>query len=436
MLRTLRTFGHFVVIFQVAMCLSAQSQNSSSDTGKSSELLPSWLKLGAEERARMETLNGVSFTATDNTYLLQRLRVNVDLKPLSWLRFSFQGQDSRVFVSSVHPAPSSQYDPADLRIGYVQIGDAESGPVSFRAGRQRFDFGEGRLVADPNWSNVGRSFDGWMVTLRHQNLRVDMFGGASDKIFTDGFDTPMPGEHFYGVYASVKNWIPNASIEPYAFWKLEHNIKTELARSGDLDEKTGGLRWAGKLPQGFDYGLEAALQRGSIVDGSIRTAVMHLVGGYTLPDQRRQPRLYLEWNRGSGDQNPRDGVHGAFDTLFPSSHDKFGVADQFCWTNLVHARAGVQIKIFGSVTAGAAYNSFWLANHRDGIYSGTKLLIASNGTQGTHIGQEPDIQLRWLAFRRTAMDFAFGRIFPGEFLRNTHHDFAYNSVVLGVTQRF
>ena len=252
----------------------------------------------------------------------------------------------------------------------------------------------------------------------------------------DGFDTPTPAEHFDGLYGSIDKVIPNATLEPYLFWRLEHNVKGEVAKTGNLDAKTAGLRWVGKLPLGFDYGLEMAVQRGWQSNEPVSAWAGHWVLGRALADTWHRPRLYAELNRASGDQNPRDGVHGAFDTLFPSSHDKFGVADQFCWTNIVHARAGVQYKVVKSLTLGAAYNSFWLANRRDGIYSGGKVIIASDGSQGNHIGQEADLQAQWNASRHTLVDLAFGHIFPGEFLRTATRGSAYNCLFLGVTQRF
>lgn len=405
-------------------------------SGYADSELPDWLRLGGEERVRLEALGGVGFKPVSNTYLLQRLRLILDVTPLSWLKFSFQTQDSRVFLTNVSPAPSSQKDPMDLRLGYVQIGNSEAGPVSLRAGRQGLTFGEGRLVADANWSNVGRTFDGVRMTLRYRKVRLDAFTGASDKIYTDGFDTPVPGEHFHGLYGSIDKVIPNATIEPYLFWRLEHNVKGELAKTGNLDETTAGLRWVGKLPLGFDYGAELAMQRGSQANEPISAWAGHLVVGHTLPNAQHLPRLFAEVNRASGDQNPRDGVHGAFDPLFPSSHDKFGVADQFTWTNIVYARSGFQYRVRDGLTLAASYNSFWLANRKDGIYSGGKVIISSNGSEGNHIGQEVDIQGQWKPSRHTLMDLAFGHIFPGEFLHNAGHGSAYNCLFLEVTQRF
>jgi hypothetical protein len=424
------------VLAQRELAAQGAAPQNGSVTGYANAQLPAWLRLGGEERVRLEDLGGVGFKPSGNAYLLQRLRLNLEVTPLGWLKFSFQAQDSRVFFTRVSPAPSSQKDPMDLRLGYVQIGDPDAAPVSLRAGRQGLTFGEGRLVADPNWSNVGRSFDAVRLTLRHRNLRLDAFTGASDKIYTNGFATPAPGEHFDGLYGSIEKVVPNATIEPYLFWKMEHNVKGELTKTGNLDEKTVGLRWVGKLPLGFDYGMESALQRGRQANEPMSAWASHLVAGRTLPNAGHQPRVFAEFNRATGDRNPRDGSHGAFDPLFPSSHDKFGTADQFCWTNIVHARSGIQYGVRKGLTLAAAYNSFWLANRRDGIYGGGKVTIASNGAEGSHIGQEADVQGQWTATRHTLVDLAFGHIFPGEFLRNTGHGSAYNCLFLGVTQRF
>ena len=238
------------------------------------------------------------------------------------------------------------------------------------------------------------------------------------------------------MYGSIDKVIPNATLEPYLFWRLEHNVKGEVTKAGNLDAKTAGLRWVGKLPLGFDYGLEMAVQRGWQANETLSAWAGHWVLGHTLADTRHRPRLFAELNRASGDQNPHDGVHGAFDPLFPSAHDKFGTADQFCWTNIVHARPGFQYRVREGLTLAVAYNSFWLANRHDGIYSGGKLIIASNGSQGSHIGQEADIQALWNAGRHTLVDLAFGHIFPGEFLSNAGPGSAYNCLFLGVTQRF
>jgi hypothetical protein len=66
----------------------------------------------------MENLNGVGFKSVGDLYLLNRLRLNLEVRPLSWVKFTFQAQDARVFGQNTRPAPASQKDAVDLRMGY------------------------------------------------------------------------------------------------------------------------------------------------------------------------------------------------------------------------------------------------------------------------------------------------------------------------------
>ena len=50
-----------------------------------------------------------------------------------------------------------------------------------------------------------------------------------------------------------------------------------------------------------------------------------------------------EYNYASGDADPTDGTRGTFDQLYPTGHDKYGLADQVGWRNIHHLRAGVEL---------------------------------------------------------------------------------------------
>lgn len=398
--------------------------------------LPSWLSFGGEERARMQYIVGENFKPVVDLYLLNRLRLNMDVKPTNWLKFTFQAEDSRVFGQNTLPAPASQKDAMDLRLGYVQVG-TEEGPVALRAGRQSLDFGEGRLLADPNWSNVGLSFDAERLTLRHGQLKVDLFSGTSVKINQTNFDEDTPGEHFDGAYGSLGGIIPGATVEPYLLWRLEHNCKNEEGKLGNVDEKTAGFRWFGTLPMGFDYTSEIAGQNGAWAGDIIGAWTGHWVIGNTLPNARHRPRLFFEYTRASGDASPKDGHRGTFDPLFPSSHDKYGLTDLFGSSNIVYMRTGFQYRVWSKLTLSAAYNDLWLDDARDGLYISNKVFVRSvTGTAGTHIGQEGDVQALWAVSRVTQLTLGYGRLFPGAFLLHTTTGVPYNLLFLNLAQRF
>ena len=398
--------------------------------------LPGWLHFSGEERARMEYIVGENFKAIDDLYLLNRLRLNMDVTATSWLKFGFQAEDSRVFGQNTLPAPASQKDAMDLRLGYVQFGGEER-PVTLRAGRQSLDFGEGRLLADPNWSNVGKSFDAARLTLRHNLLKLDLFTAAAVKVDPVNFDEPTPGEHFDGAYGSIGGLVPNATVEPYVFWRMEHGYKSETGKLGNLSEQTVGFRWTGKLPIGFDYTSEIAGQTGSWSTDHIAAWMGHWVLGHTLPNATHRPRLFFEFNRASGDAASKDGHHGTFDVLFPSSHDKFGLTDLFCSSNIIYIRPGFQYVVRPGLTVGTAYNDIWLASATDGLYiSGKSFARSAKGTAGTHVGQEIDVQGQWSVSRATVVNLGYGRLFPGQFLDKTTTGMPYNILFSSIAQRF
>ncbi len=397
--------------------------------------LPSWLRFSGEERARTEYIQGEGFKPVGDLYLLNRLRLNMDVRAAGWLRFSFQAEDARVFGQNTLPAPATQKDAMDLRVGYVEIGGPES-VATLRAGRQSLDFGDGRLVADPNWSNVGRTFDAARLTLRHRRLKLDLFTGAVVKIDPVGFDLPAPGGHFHGAYGSLGGLVPGAVIEPYVFWRLDHNYRSETGRPGNLDEKTVGYRWAGKLPEAFDYTAEMAAQAGSWAGDRIAAWMGRWIVGHTfvVPGQ---PRLFLEYARASGDPNPTDRRHATFDPLFPVPHDVYGLTDLFFSQNIVQLRPAVQFSLRPNLRLTAAYDDFRLASARDGLYVAGRIAARSlDGAAGAHIGQEADLQARWTVGPATEFTIGCGHLFPGRFLRSTTAGVPYNLVFLNLAQRF
>src|SRR5436305_1968458 len=59
-----------------------------------SDRFPYWLKLSGEFRTRVEGRTGFGYQPGNNDgYALFRTRLNVELLPLPWLDFFFQGQD-------------------------------------------------------------------------------------------------------------------------------------------------------------------------------------------------------------------------------------------------------------------------------------------------------------------------------------------------------
>ena len=90
--------------------------------------LPNWLSLSGEFRFRYENLQGLGYSEnSDDGYGLTRTRLEVGIRPVSWLNFGIQAQDSR--APGIRPALSNSGAvrvPLELRVAFAEIGASQS----------------------------------------------------------------------------------------------------------------------------------------------------------------------------------------------------------------------------------------------------------------------------------------------------------------------
>jgi hypothetical protein len=394
---------------------------SQSALDQSSAVLPHWLQFSGELRSRLEGVTGGGFKPNaDDIYTQTRVRLGMKIQPTPWLKIMVQGQDAHVFWKNQHPAAPPYQDTFDLRQGYVEIGDTEKMTFGFRAGRQELAYGDERLVGNSNWTNVARSFDGFRGTFRHDGVRIDVFAASVVKIVDLHFNRYVPGNNIYGFYGGFDKLIPKSALEPYFFWRRQSGLTTEAGAHGILNFGTLGLRWAGKLPDGFDYSTEIAKQIGSLGTDTVRAWAGHWVIGYTVPRARFTPRFFAEFNYATGDHNSTDGHRGTFDQLYATAHDKYGMADQVGWKNIQQLRGAVEFKLKTNWQAVIKHNAWWLADSHDALYNASSNVVArvSNGAAGRYVGQEIDLQTSYTFPHKVQLGGGLGHIYPGTFLQH------------------
>src|SRR5690242_21704525 len=60
--------------------------------------LPAWLQIGGLFRTRVEAFLDRGFTSGQNdVHLLNRFRLDINLRVLSWMKVVLEGQDSRIY---------------------------------------------------------------------------------------------------------------------------------------------------------------------------------------------------------------------------------------------------------------------------------------------------------------------------------------------------
>ncbi len=408
-------------------------------TVASHSAIPRWIQFSGELRSRTEGVTGSGFKPdADDAYLLTRILIGMRIQPKPWLKFMVQGQDAHVFWKNQHPAVPPYQDTFDLREGYVELGDTEKMTFGLRVGRQELNYGEKRLIGRSHWANASHSFDAIRGTFRHNGFRLEAFAASETKTRDLHFNEHTPGDYIYGLYAGTRKLVPNATFEPYFFWRRSSGLLTETGTPGNLNFGTYGLRWVGKLPAHFDYGTEMARQAGSLGTDTIGAWAGHWELGYTASRARYTPRFIVEFDYASGDHNPTDGHRGTFDQLYAVNHDKFGISDQVGWRNIEHVRGGIEFNLKTNWQVEIKHNAWWLADSHDALYNASGHLVAlvSSGAAGRFVGQESEIVTTYTFPHQVVADAGFGHIFPGTFLLNATPGISHNFTYAQLTYTF
>lgn len=405
------------------------------------QALPSWLRFGGEEQIRAEGIVGAGFKAKDanDGYFLNRFRYDMKLLPESWLKFDFQVQDAQAFGMNKKPYAAPYQQTWDLSRAYVNIGDLEKYHVDAQVGRQLLKFGDGRLIGTLEWNNSARAYDAARVDVADGKYRLALFA-ATVVIQHDGeVGYENPGSYIEGLYGGLDNLIPHSTIEPYFIWRRNPSQKMGNAQLGNEHFGVPGVRWVGKLPYGFDYGSELAIERGSIATDSVAAWASHAALGHTIPVAGRfAPHFTAEYNFASGDNNSKDTVHNTFDTLYASSHDKYDLTDMIGWKNIKNLRGTLESKVTRRFGAAFKYSDFWLSNPHDSLYTITSSVVATSpkGTAGTWVGQELDGIVTYAFPNKSQIISGFGYLMPGTFLKMTTPGHTYSYPFLGYSTTF
>ena len=373
-------------------------------------MLPKWLRVGGEYRLRFEDFDGSRFqSGNDDHYLLQRFRLYLSWEPAPLFRVFVQSQDSRILGNDRVPSAPPVRDSFDIRQAYVELGGDRKSPLTLRAGRQDFNFGEERIVGSGNWSNTARSFDAVSLKARFaRGIQATIFAASVVPLRNDLFDRPHTGDDLHGIYGEIKDRIPHANLEPYLFWRIG---------PAHLDSKTYGVRVFGGITKRLTYNVETAGQNGfrsgSPVSGS------GFYGRIALGAKRRwAPTIRGEYTFASS----------SFEPVYPVAHDKYGLADQIGWHNIHHLGATGEWKPFKNWTWQLKQHQWWLADPSGSLLTPTFQVIARDpaGRSGRYVGREVDVQAQWAVRKGVLLGAGFAHITPGGYLRRRAQGAAQN----------
>jgi hypothetical protein len=143
----------------------------------------------------------------------------------------------------------------------------------------------------------------------------------------------------------------------------------------------------------------------------------HVEAGYTFVAPW-SPRLVLQFDYASGDDNPNDDNNNRFDTLFGARRFDFGptgIYGPFARSNLISPGYRLIMKPQATFEVMFAHRLYWLASDRDAwTTSGVR---DSTGKSGSYLGVQPEIQLRWDVLPgNVSLEAGAAYVFSGEFV--------------------
>jgi hypothetical protein len=342
----------------------------------------------------------------------------------------------RVFVEGISateqgriggPRPSD-VNQSDLHQAFVDFKFRFPADTKFtlRAGRQVIVFGGQRLIGVSDFTNVRRTFDGVRATLTGTNHTLDLFYARPVQVLPDRADTDVPGTSIAGIYDTWKipgTWAKAKSkLELYALYVERRSITFNQNTSGET-RTTFGTRLTSN-PKPFDYDLEADYQTGRFKGKPTQAFSFAAIGGYTLATVPFAPRVFLGFDIASGGSrnNPGD----AFDQLFPSGHDQFGIIDAIGRQNIIDVHPGITLTLLENkpgikrLTLLTQFRQFWRESTQDAVYTSSgSVLSASDASNARAIGGEVDTQVNWQFDGHTSAYAGYCHFYRGAFITAT-----------------
>jgi hypothetical protein len=382
---------------------------------------PKWFTLSLVERGRFESLRSAGTKgATYDGYYLNRLRITAGFKVNPWFQATVQGQDSRVGeYETSKTIPTSILNAFDLRLAYVELGKKGTQGVSTSIGRQELSYGDGRLMASPDWGNVSRTYDSVRVAMYRPGVKVDAFFGAAVDV-SRKFSMAKVGERVAGVWTTFDKVKPFGYVEGYGVVKSVAVAVGELGVKGDSKTYALGFRTGGPITKTIAWEADNVWEAGHYGGDDMAGYGTHEAVVWTIGKSSLKPKATLEYNYASGDTDAKDGTRGTFDQMYASTHGKWGVADLVGWRNMHHAAAKFEFSATARLKVNTAINHVWLATVQDGWYgsSGARVVLNRKATS-RDLGWEPDLYFAYTVTRDLTVGGGVGVLFGGGYVKQS-----------------
>ncbi|HTR31866.1 MAG TPA: alginate export family protein [Puia sp.] len=353
-----------------------------------------YLSLGATIRERFESVSLILPPVLQhNSYLLDRAQLHADLHLGPYVRIFTQLVDARAPGKAVIGPPDQ--DRFDLEQAFLEVTiPAGTGAFDFTVGRQepqfdlqRFaDIRDGPNVRQPfNSVALGYSIRKWLITAFYSQPLETLDQKAFDDVSSSHFT--MSGARL------ERSGLGGGKLSVFAA-QLRNDDAFYLSAQGPERRNLLDIRYAGRL-NGWDWDGEGMIQRGHVGAKDIRAWSAGGLFGYTWVNWRWMPRLGFQFDAASGTHDPKSGVTGTFNPLFPSGFYEL-LSGYPGYANFIHLKLAGMVHPIRTLSAMATGGLLWRETTADAVYSLPAIpVIGTAGAGSPYSGAYGQIRLDW-----------------------------------------
>lgn len=401
---------------------------------------PSWLTLDMQLRGRTESQFGYQYTAHNNRiYELTRVFGGAAVRPTRWLTVYGQFIDTHALGLPIAHQASNMRDDFDLRQGYIEVhGEA----AHIYVGRRELGFGNQRVLGVSDYSNNGRTWDGFFGHFGNNPGRnsLDVFSASVVTVYPESLDKHGAGLTYHGAYASIGAWLPkDILVQPFVLVKAEPRVKSQQGTYGTETQVTFGAESFGRLPGGFYYDVLGDLQRGSYSNDSIHAGADIERLYYTFTKVPWKPRLGGEYDYATGNPHTNPGRISTYDQQYPSTHDTFGTFDLFGFQNINEERVNLDLGPTNALTLLVQGEAIDISSRHDNIYNtsgGTAVAAPTQGFVANRIGEGFDISGKYLITENFTLNAVWSHFFPERLMTAAGKGAPLTYSMISLTYRF
>lgn len=387
-------------------------------------------KLSGDERLRYEYKQDFDFNKSkkDNGgQFYHRLRLNAlvslaDEYLKSKIDIFIEGLDAQTGGYHIK-ANAGQTDDFDLHQAFVKVYSLFGSDFDFKAGRQEINYGEGRLIGAPAWSNRMSHFDAGIFHYHHGGFFADTLFGQNVKYDDDKFNRSRNEEMLGGIYAGYQKDKAAPLLETY-FLNL-----IDIKGANDIHRYTIGGRLKRSIAEGTVVDIEIPFQfgkTGTTTAGTkdIEAYALHADVSKSWGNVKWKPKLIFSYDEASGDKDPNDSVNNTFIPLYQSTHSPYGLMDLFRWENIRNPEVSLTFSPTEKFRFTPQLDFFWLQSKFDSWYnaSGTATRTQTSGDRNYYVGSEASIRFNYDFTKNIKWESGYAHFFSGGYAKDTGAD--------------